>query len=256
MQFCVTPIIALLKIAIIKFEAVGELFYFDILILYLPYLFEHRALWMMVFTLKNMLTMTWSFDFYFLRFWWFQNTSTDCFNAWFFDCTQKFMPHHQWRLYEASLVFFKILNNILAHLNVVLLLIIIQLSWHHFSTDFLCAQIFGDNLLDTIFMSIWLVIIQLTTAIDHLPCTFNIDLSLAYWRPPTPRNIFHYLTSLFETLVQLKDVYVTWCYLLYSCWSVYNWVFNNQTKNVSFIYCLVFIICSSVFIAKQSEKQL
>ena len=48
-------------------------------------------------------------------------------------------------------------DNVLIHLHVVLLLIIIQKSWHHFCTDFPHSQIFQTLFF---FMSSWLVIIQ------------------------------------------------------------------------------------------------
>ena len=53
--------------------------------------------------------------------------------------------------------FLKMLSDVLTYIHSVLLLIIIQQFWHHFCTEFLHGQIFGDNCPNTVlFMSTWL----------------------------------------------------------------------------------------------------
>ena len=102
----------------------------------------------------------------------------------------------------------KMLDNVLTHLHAVLLLIIIQQSWHHFYAAFPHAQIISDNLPNTVlFLFSWYTIIQ----------TVNWQL---------PHNTCSMLTSvlLVEGLQLLKSSFTSlysslncFCFSKYTC---------------------------------------
>lgn len=56
----------------------------------------------------------------------------------------------------------KMLNDVLTHMHAPLLLIIIQQPWHHFCADFPHAQIFADNLPNTVIFHVQLTFEQST----------------------------------------------------------------------------------------------
>ena len=156
----------------------------------------------------------------------------------------------------------KMLNDVLIHLHAALLLIIIQQPWHHFCADFVHAQIFGDNIPNTVLCQVQLTCdllnSQPTIATHHLPYPLDVDLSPACWRPPTPGVIFHLLAPLSHLLCHSKTRVRNMALSPCTCWSISSAcdrVLPNCTSNFRFINCLVSIVHSSVLIAERPEKE-
>ena len=156
----------------------------------------------------------------------------------------------------------KMLDDVLIHLHASLLLIIIQQPWHHFCGDFVHAQIFGDNLPNTVLCQVQLTCdlsnSQPIIATHHLPYPLDVDLSPACWRPPASGVIFHLLAPLFDLLCHSKTCVCNMVLSPCTCWSISSacdGVFPNCTRYFRFIHCLVFILRSSVLIAKGPEKE-
>ena len=109
----------------------------------------------------------------------------------------------------------KTLDDVLTNLHVVLLLMIIQQPWHHFCADFPHAQIFSDNLPNTVLFHVQLTCdhsnSQTTSATHNLLFALDVHLSPACWKPPTSGVIFHLLAPLFEPLVPLKNMCLWHC---------------------------------------------
>ena len=70
------------------------------------------------------------------------------------------------------------------------------------------AQIYGDNLPNTILFYVRLICdhlnSQLTITTHNLLYSLDVDLSPVWWRAPTPEIIFHLFPPFFEPLMQLK----------------------------------------------------
>ena len=111
----------------------------------------------------------------------------------------------------------KSLNDVLTHLHATLLLVIIQQSWQHFCTDFLHAQIFSDNLPNTVLFYVQLTCnhsnSQLTIAMHSaLPtrcspefCSLKASNSWSHLPPPC--------TPLWTSCATQKHVFMKLCYL-------------------------------------------
>ena len=99
-------------------------------------------------------------------------------------------------------------------------------------------QIFDEYLLITLLFHIQLSCDfsdKPTISTYHLPYPLDIDRSPICGRPSAPRVIPHLFATLFELLV--TDF------------------FSNRNKNFRFIRCSMFIVRSSVLIAKRPKKE-
>ena len=98
------------------------------------------------------------------------------------------------------------------------------------------------------FISSWLAILPTsTTSLTHSTLTTVLlveGLSL-------PKTSFTSLWTSCTTQIYVCNIVLS----LYTCWSIsraYDSFFNS-IENFRFIYCLVFIICSSAFIVEKEE---
>ena len=95
--------------------------------------------------------------------------------------------------------------------------------WSSFSSlgtifvPFSHVHILGDNLPYTDLSHVQLTCDYLnsqpTITIHHLPYSVDLDLSPVCRRPPASGVIFHLLIPLIESLVPLKNICSSWCYL-------------------------------------------
>ena len=87
----------------------------------------------------------------------FDFDSSDCSSTWFSGLIKSPCLIHSDDFMKKISFSLKMLVNVLTHLHAVLRMISIQQSWHYLCADFLHAQIFLENLPDSIFFHVQLI---------------------------------------------------------------------------------------------------
>ena len=187
-------------------------------------------------------------------------TYTDCSSAWFPDRTKKIRLIATGNSTKQVRFSLKIFDDVLTHLYAVL--IIFQHSRSHFCKDFPHAHIFSNNFLNTVLFHVHLTCnhsnSQSMIATHHLLYPLDADRNPACWRPSVPGVIFRLLQPSLNPLCHSKTQIWDMVYLhtpVEAFLVLVTEFFPNQTKNLKFIRCLVFIFHSSVLIAEWSEKE-